>query len=386
MKRNAGLSTRLVHAGEASPRIGGALSAPIFQTSTYETGDEARYEDVRYHRLNNSPNHRILAAKLASAEGADEAVVTGSGMAAISTALLSCLEAGDHLLVQRGLYGGTFSLVTGELAAFGISHTFVDGADPDSWAAALRPETRALYVEAITNPLLEVGELAAAAAFARERGLTSLIDATFATPVNLRPLELGFDLVLHSASKYLNGHSDLVAGVIAGRAAPMARALHRLNHLGGCLSPHGCFLLYRGLKTLALRVRAQNEGAAALAAALAAHPAVVRVRYPGLPEDPSHQRASRWFSGFGGMLSFDLAGGAAAADALIARLTWAVYAPSLGGPETLITLPSRTTHLSVPRAERLQQGITDGLVRVSVGIEDPEDLTADFLRALDAIP
>lgn len=385
------LSTRLVHAGEPSPRIGGALSAPVFQTSTYETGDEASCQDVRYHRLNNSPNHRILTEKLAAVEETEDALVTASGMAAISAALLSCLGAGDHLLVQRGVYGGTHTLLTDDLAALGIRHTFVDGRDPGQWERALQDRTRAFYAEAITNPLLEVGELAAVADFARAHGLTAIMDATFATPVNFRPARWGYDLVVHSATKYLNGHSDLVAGVVAGRAGAMERVRHRMNHLGGCLSPHGCFLLYRGLKTLDLRVRAQNRGAMAVAAALEAHPAVSMVRYPGLAGDPSHERARAFFTrdnpggGYGGMVSFELAGGAAAADALVAALRLPIYAPSLGGVETLITLPARTTHLGMRPEERAAAGISDGLVRISVGIEDPEDLVRDLRQALDRL-
>jgi len=379
------LDTRLVHAGEPSPRICGAVSAPIFQTSTYETGDEQRYEDVRYHRLNNSPNHRILAGKLASIEETDDAVVTGSGMAAISSALFSCLSAGDHLLVQRGLYGGTWSFISEDLTALGITFTVIDGAAPDTWAAAVTPSTRALYMEAITNPLLAIGELAAAASFAREHGLVSLIDATFASPVNLQPARLGFDLIIHSATKYLNGHSDLVAGAVAGRAAPMARVLKTLNHHGGCLSPHGCFLLYRSLKTLGLRVRAQNRAAEAMAQVLAAHPAVARVAYPGLPADPSHERAKRWFTGFGGMVSFELEGGATAARRLVSALRLAIFAPSLGGTETLITVPALTTHLALSPEERAAQGISDGLTRISAGIEDPRDLCADLQRGLDTL-
>jgi len=379
------LDTRLVHAGEPSPRIGGAVSAPIFQTSTYETGDESRYEDVRYHRLNNSPNHHILAGKLASAEGADNAVVTSSGMAAIASALLSCLSAGDHVLVQRGLYGGTWAFLTEDLAALNITHTVIDGAAPETWAAALQTNTRVLYMEAITNPLIAIGELAAAADFAGSNGLVSIIDATFASPVNLRPVSLGFDLVVHSATKYLNGHSDLVAGAIAGGAEPMARVLKTLSHYGGCLSPHGCFLLYRSLKTLGLRVRAANRGAAAMAAVLAEHPAVSRVAYPGLPDDPSHERAKRWFSGFGGMLAFELRGGTSAARQLIDQLELPIFAPSLGGTETLITVPALTTHLGISAADRAAQGISDGLTRISAGIEDPADLCEDLKAGLDTL-
>jgi cystathionine beta-lyase/cystathionine gamma-synthase len=380
---DARLDTRLVHAGEPIPRIGGAVTMPVFQSSTFEYGGQGRYDDVRYLRLNNSPNHEVLHRKLADIEGGEAALVTASGMAAISAALLTVLRPGDHLLAQRTLYGGTHDFVTETLARWGVHHDFVDASDPSGWAAALRPTTRAVYVEAITNPLLEVADLPAVAGFAREHGLVSLIDATFATPVLLQPIALGFDLVLHSATKYLNGHSDIVAGAVIGRARLVQDVRHTLNLLGGSLDPHACFLLHRGLKTLGVRVRQQCTTALAVARALHEHPRVTRVCYPGLPSHPGHARAKALLrGGFGGMLSFELRGGVEATQELFSRMRLPIDAPSLGGPETLVTRPAQTSHAGLDPELRRGLGIGDGLVRMSVGLEDAEDLVADLRQAL----
>ena len=379
------LATRAVHSGEPEPRIEGAVSMPIFQSATFETAGETSYDAVRYVRLNNTPNHQALHAKLASLEAGEAAVVAASGMAAITTTLLALLSRGDHLLALEGLYGGTHTFVTRDLAEFGIGHDLMDGNRPDTWSALLKPSTRAIYVEAITNPLMQVPDLEQVVRFAREHGLASIIDSTFATPVNYRPLESGFDLVVHSGTKYLNGHSDLAAGAVIGRRELVRRVTHRLNHLGGVLDPHACFLLHRGIKTLVLRVRQQNENTLALARFLAENPAVDGVNYPGLESHPQHGRARKLFSGFGGMLSFDVRGGVGAADSLLNRLRIPRSAPSLGGVETLITRPATTSHAGVPPEERVRMGISDSLVRLSVGIEDAGDLVEDFEQGLEGI-
>jgi cystathionine beta-lyase/cystathionine gamma-synthase len=376
------LETQLVHAGEPTPRIAGAVTLPIFQSSTFEYSGEESYHDVRYIRLNNTPNHKALADKLAAIEGGEAAVVAASGMAAISTSLFALLGAGDHLLVQRDLYGGTHDFVTRDLPRFGVEHTLVDGSDPSSWEAAIRPNTRLLYVETIANPLVRVADLEAAVGFARAHGLVSMVDNTFASPVNFRPLTRGFDLSLHSGTKYLNGHSDIVAGAVIGRADLVERIKHQLDHLGGSLDPHACFLLQRGMKTLALRVRYQNDSALAIARWLEAHPAVARVHYPGLESHPHHARARALFEGAGGMLAFELTGGVEAAERLVERLTLPVHAPSLGGIETLITRPATTSHAGLSAEARRAVGISDALLRLSVGIESTEDLIADFARSL----
>jgi cystathionine beta-lyase/cystathionine gamma-synthase len=303
-------------------------------------------------------------------------------MAAISTALLTVLSAGDHLLIQDCLYGGTHSLVTKDLPAFGIEYDFIDPNQPSSWRALLRPSTRALYVETMIIPLMQTPDLDAAARFARENNLVSMIDNTFASPINYRPAEWGFDLSLHSCTKYLNGHTDIVAGAVIGRADLVARVRHRLDHLGGSLDPHAAFLLHRGIKTLAVRVARQNESALATARFLERHRRVERVFYPGRLEDRGRRRALRRFDGFGGVLSFELRGGVNEARRFMRRLTLPIVAPSLGGVETLITRPSTTSHAGMRPAERRRLGISDRLIRLSVGIEATVDLIDDLSNAL----
>jgi cystathionine beta-lyase/cystathionine gamma-synthase len=376
------IETKLVHAGELRPRPGGAVSMPIFQSSTFEYTGAGNYHDVRYIRLNNTPNHVVLHQKLAALESAEAALVAGSGMAAISSTLLTLLSAGDHLLANDCLYGGTHDLLTKDLPKMGIQCTFVDARRPESWARHLRSSTRAFYVEAITNPLMQVVALDEVTSFAREHGLVSLIDNTLATPINFRPLEHGFDLVLHSATKYLNGHSDIVAGAVAGGVDQIENIKHKLDHLGGALDPHACFLLHRGLKTLAIRVRYQNQSALELATFLERHAAVEKVNYPGLKTHPDHTRAQSLFTGMGGTMSFELRNGVTGAQRFFQRVNLPISAPSLGGPETLITRPSTTSHAGVGAEERKRQGISDGLVRVSVGLEATADLIDDFESAL----
>lgn len=373
----ARLATTLVHAG--ARRVDGAVVTPVFRSANYLQEESAAYEGVRYQRLSNGPQHVALHEKLAAIEGAEAALSCASGMAAISTALLSLLSAGDHLLVQSNLYGGTATLLR-DLARWGIGHDVVDAARPETWAAALRPTTRVFYVESVSNPLLDVPDLPAVVSFCERHGLVSAIDNTFLSPVQLRPVALGYDLVLHSATKYLAGHSDLVAGVIAGRAELVDLARRQQAHLGGSLDPDAAFLLDRGLKTLHLRVPFQAASALRLATALSAHPAVARVRYPGLPGDPNHHRA-RLFRGCGGMVTLEL-DSPARAEALLARTRLATHAASLGGVETLVVRPTRSSHLGLSEAERAALGLSDAMVRVSVGVEDPEDLIEDFTAAL----
>ncbi len=385
MIENGKLDTKLIHAGEPEPRIAGAVAMPIFQSAMFEYGGEIEYHDITYIRLNNTPNHLVLQKKLAALENAEAALVAGSGMAAITTALLTVLSAGDHLLAQSCLYGGTHDFVTRDLKTFGISYDFIDGNCPETWAAKLKPNTRAIYVETMSNPLLEIPDLEAVVEFAREHNLVSLIDNTFASPVNFRPPEHGFDLSLHSATKYLNGHSDIVAGVVIGRADLVERVKRRLDHLGGSLDPHACFLLHRGVKTLGVRVRFQNQSALAVARFLESHPKVLRVNYPGLESHPQRQRARRLFDGFGGMLSFELDGGVKAAERFMQNVRLPICAPSLGGVETLVTRPATTSHSGMSPEDRGKLGITDSLIRVSIGIEATEDLLADFEQALARI-
>lgn len=378
------LDTRLVQEGRPRPSPEGAVVPPIFQTAMYEFGESGADGDLRYIRYGNTPDQRRVAGLLASLEGAEDGLVTASGMAAISSALLAVLSGGDHLLAQAHLYGGTRDLLTDALPSLGVEVTLVDGGDPDGWREALRPATRALYLETVSNPLLRVPELETAVAFAREHDLVSMIDNTFATPVNYRPPGAGFDLSLHSATKYLNGHSDLVAGAVLGRSDLVEAVRRRVRQLGGALDPHACFLLARGIRTLALRVGRQNAAALRLARVLEDHPGVERTHHPGLESHADHDRAVRLLDGFGGMLAFEPAGGVEASRAVLEALEIPLVAPSLGGVESLVTRPAATSHASLSPVEREAAGITDALIRVSVGIEDPAELEADFVQALAA--
>ncbi|HSE37806.1 MAG TPA: aminotransferase class I/II-fold pyridoxal phosphate-dependent enzyme [Blastocatellia bacterium] len=384
MKTFKRIETKLIHSGEPDPRVMGAVSMPIFQTAMFEYAGEESYHDVRYLRLNNSPNHLALHQKLAALENADAALVAASGMAAITTTLLTVLSAGDHLLAQNCLYGGTHDFLTKDFACFGLEYDFIDGNDPESWESKLRPNTKAIYVEAMSNPTLQVSDLKATAAFAREHNLLSLIDNTFASPINFRPVEWGFDVSLHSCTKYLNGHSDIVGGACIGSAHLIEKITHKLNHLGGSMDPHAAFLLHRGMKTLALRVRYQNESAMEIARFLEAHQAIEKVNYPGLESHPGHQRARDLFDGFSGVLSFEIRGGVDAAEKFMQKARLPIIAPSLGGVETLLTRPATTSHSGMSREDRMQLGITESLIRVSVGIEATDEIIEDFDQALRA--
>jgi cystathionine beta-lyase/cystathionine gamma-synthase len=377
------LETELIHAGEPEKRIEGAVSLPIFQSSTFEYSGQGSYHDLKYIRLNNTPNHTALHKKLAVLEKGEAAVVTASGMAAISAALLAFLKPGDHLLAQDCLYGGTHELITKDLAALGIHCDLVQGDNTRAWEEKCRPETKLIYAESISNPLLQIPDLKGLSAFAKKHGLISMIDNTFAGPVNYRPLETGFDICLHSCTKYLNGHSDIVAGAAVGSEKLIGKIIHKLNHLGGSLDPHACFLLHRGIKTLALRMERQNANALQLAGFLENHNAVEKVYYPGLKNHTGHERAKELFAGFGGMLSFEVKGGLEKAEKVISHLHIPISAPSLGGVESLITRPATTSHSGMSPQEREKAGIRDSLIRVSVGIEAAEDLIADFQQALD---
>ncbi len=292
------------------------------------------------------------------------------------------LKSGDHLLAQNGLYGGTHTFTTETLPDYGITVDFVDASEPDSWKQKLRPNTRAIYVEAMTNPLLHVADHKAVTAFAREHDLVSLIDSTFASPVNFRPIEIGYDLSIHSCTKYLNGHSDIVAGAVMGRAERIRKITHLLNHLGGSLDPHACFLLHRGIKTLWVRMRQHNESALKIALFLEAHPAIAQVNYPGLESHPHHRRARELFQGCGGVISLELKDGLSGAVRLIDKVKIPIHTVSLGGVETLITRPAATSHSGLTAEDRKRFGIPEGLVRLSVGIESTDDLIEDLKQAM----
>jgi cystathionine beta-lyase/cystathionine gamma-synthase len=355
---------------------------PIYQSTVFSVEPGTSYHDLRYLRLSSTPSQTYLHDKLATLESAEAAVATCSGMAAVTATLHTLLRAGDHLLAGDCLYGGTHDFLTHHAADLGWSYTFLDPSRPETWEAARTPRSRAILVETITNPLMRVGRLREMVAFARRHKLVTVIDNTFATPVNLRPVSIGFDLCFNSATKYLNGHSDIVAGSVAGSTNLINRVRRTLNHYGASLDPHAGFLLARGLKTLALRVRACNDNAAVLAHFLSEHPTVAAVNYPGLRSHPDHAHAAQLLAGFGGMLSMRLAGGRDAAESLLEALRIPYVAPSLGGVETLITRPATTSHAGMNREDRERIGITDDLIRVSCGVEACDDLIADFAQAL----
>lgn len=375
-----GLSTRAIHAGAPAAEPHAPLVNPIVQSTTFYTAPIPEGE-VLYTRYGTNPNHRAVARTVAALEGAEAALVTGSGMAAIAMSLLALLRSGEHIVAQAELYGGTLKLLRDELPRLGIETSFVED---DEWRDALREETRVLLLELPSNPTLRVRDIGALVTLARERNLHVLVDATFATPVNFRPLEHGADVVVHSATKYLAGHSDVIAGVVAGSGDLVESVRERLRSFGPSLDPGATWLLERGLKTLAVRVQRQNQNALALARWLMGREGVAAVQYPGLPDHPDHSRVRELFDGFGGMLAFRVEGGDEAALAVLGKLKVMRVAPSLGGVETLVSMPRYTSHAALSRAERHAAGIGDGYIRLSVGIEDVEDLQEDLHGALAA--
>ncbi|MGH7506525.1 MAG: trans-sulfuration enzyme family protein [Longimicrobiales bacterium] len=374
-----GPSTTAVHAGSAAKHADAPVVSPIYQTSTFFT-DAVPSGEVRYTRYGTNPNHQLLAERLRALEGAAAAIVLGSGSAAMSLSLLACAGAGDHLVAQQSLYGGTLRLIRRELPRLGIETTFVDPAA--DWAGAIQPRTRALLMEVPVNPTLRVADLRPVARLARERGIPLIVDATFATPVNFRPLAHGADLVVHSATKYLGGHSDLTAGVVAGRADLVEEVREKLMSFGPVLDPHATWLLERGVKTLPVRMSRHNENGLRIAEFLETHPAVRRVHYPGLASHPDHELARELFDAFGGMVAMVVRGGDDAALRVVQRLRLMCAAPSLGGVETLVSMPCFTSHAAIPPAERHRLGIDDGFIRLSLGIEDAADLITDLEQAL----
>jgi cystathionine beta-lyase len=371
-------STLCIHAGTHLDKATGGACSPIFTSTAYAYPNPAN-ENV-YPRYFNVPNQRVIHRKLAALERGEDALVFGSGMAAIATLLLTHLKPGDHAAFQADLYGGTHRWVTTELVRLGIAVSFCR--TTEEFAGELRPNTRLIYVESPSNPLLRCVDLAALAALGRARGLLTIIDNTFATPINQNPLELGIDAVVHSATKYLNGHSDVNAGVVVSSAAVIRALTDSAMLYGGMLDAQACYQLERGLKTLAVRIKQHNENAARLAEFLLQHPAVATVNYPGLPGHPDHAVAMRQMRGFGGMLSFELRD-PSRVDDVLAAFRLIMPALSLGGVESLVCVPSRTSHRQMSCAERERAGISDGLMRLSVGIEDLADLREDVGHALD---
>lgn len=373
-------ATLAVHAGSVRERNMGGVNSPILTSSAIEYLDDS---EVRYPRYFNTYNQQVVAAKLCALEGAADGLVTSSGMAAISSIMMGLLHPGEHAIVMEGMYGGTHSLVTTEFRRLGIEFSVSSG-EPDHVRSLIRPTTRLLFIESPTNPLLQVLDLAAITGLTREHGIVSAIDNTFATPILQNPLALGFDLVMHSGTKYLGGHSDLCCGALLGSKALIERIRnHALMH-GGSLNAQDCYLLERSLKTLELRVSRQSDNAALLADSLQSASGVRRVYYPGLDSHPGHDIAARQMKGFGGMLSFELESHIDPV-AFLRALQWIPVAISLGGVETMVCQPVATSHERMAVEERERLGITPHLIRVSVGIEDARDIIDEMERAISAV-
>ncbi len=378
-KPKPSIQTLCVHAGQQAGPPEHGLNTPIVTSTAYDyTGDAG----VLYPRYLNTPNHAVVAGKIAALERAEAALVTASGMGAVSAVFLALMRPGDHAILLDGLYGGTQDLVQGLLEPLGFTFS-VWGGDPDELATLVRDETRLAWCESPTNPLLRVIDLAATAKVLRSAGVVSVVDNTFATPILQRPIELGFDLVMHSATKYFGGHSDLMAGALAGSAELIDRIRPHAIRLGSNLNGSDLYQLERSMKTLALRVERQSATAVTLAETLAEHDGVDRVHYPGLAQDPGHDIACRQMNGFGGMLSFRLAADRDP-DRFLGALALIAPAVSLAGVESTICQPSRTSHAKLDRQARARLGIDDRLMRLSVGIEAADDLIGDLGRALDA--
>ena len=381
-------ATRAVHAG--IDHVEGAINTPVFLSSSYHLNEE-RYQgwaDGAQHTLfygrMSSVNSEAVAAKLAALEGGEDADVFSSGMGAISTTLLSFLSAGDHVVASPDIYGGTYELMTGDLPRFGIEVTMADMRDPASYEAAIQPNTKMLYAETLTNPTLKVCNLPAMAAIAKRHGLIAVVDNTFATPWGCNPLSMGFDLVIHSATKYLGGHSDLIGGTVIGAKEHITNVFQRKKLLGTNADAFSCYLIERGVRTLHARMPIHASNAAEIARRLEAHPRIARVIHPSLTSHPDYELAQRIIPKGTGMLSFVVADGDDAALTMMRSMTVITEATSLGGVESLIECPFNSSHMFVPEDVRMEAGIAPGFVRMSVGIEDVEDLWRDIEQALGA--
>jgi cystathionine beta-lyase/cystathionine gamma-synthase len=373
--------TRAIHVGQEPDPTTGATIVPIYQTSTYTQEGLGKHKGYEYSRTGN-PTRTALEACLASLEGASHGLAFASGLAA-TAAVLNLLSAGDHVVAAEDLYGGTYRLFERVYRRYGLSFTYVDARDPANLRAAMRPETRLVWIETPTNPLLHLVDIAAAAQIARDARVPLVVDNTFASPYFQRPLDLGATIVVHSTTKYVGGHSDLVGGaVLTSDPERFETIKFHQNAVGGVPGPMDCWLALRGVKTLALRMREHERNATAVARFLAEHPRVETVYYPGLPDHPQHELAKRQMSGFGGMVSFVVRGDRARAEAVLRGTRLFSLAESLGGVESLISHPATMTHASIPAEERARRGIFDTLIRLSVGIEAVDDLVEDLEGAL----
>jgi len=381
--------TKAVRGGTDLSKKNGPLATPIYQTSTFEVTDSeqqvrATDTDMFYTRYGN-PTHTVVENALAELEGADAALLFASGMTAITTSILALVKAGDHIVSQRDIYGGVNKFFTQWLPKLGVETTFVDSTDYDQHERAIRPNTKILYLESPTNPTLRVIDLKRVSAVAKQHNLISLIDSTFATPINQRPTEFGIDLVLHSGTKFFAGHSDLICGVAIGLKDLIDKIHHTRTTLGGNMDPHAAWLLLRGIKTLAVRVQRQNENALKVAEFLSQHPQVRGVNYPFLKTNPQRALAVEQMSGGGGVLSFELDGTGEETLRFTEALRLFTLAPSLGGVDSLVTVPVLTSHAMISADDRRKMGVTEQLVRLSVGIESAEDLIADLEQGFVAV-
>lgn len=373
--------TQLIHGGIPSDKNTGAVVYPIYQVSTYKQDDVGIHKGFEYSRTGN-PTRHALEELIKDLEGGRRGFAFGSGMAAI-TAVMMLFDSGDHVILTDDVYGGTYRVMSKVLNRLGIESTFVDTTDIEQIEAALKPNTKALYVETPTNPLLKVTDIEAAAKWAKSKNLLFMVDNTFNTPYWQNPIELGADIVLHSATKYIGGHSDVVAGLVVVNDDKLGEDLHFVqNSTGGVLGPQDSWLLIRGIKTLGLRMEAHESNTKKIIEFLKEHPSVEKIYYPGLEDHPQHDIAKKQSRGFGGMVSFDV-GSEKNADAVLKKVKYFTLAESLGAVESLISVPARMTHASIPAERRAELGITDGLIRISVGIEDAEDLIEDLKNALN---
>ena len=367
----------------------GPAATPIYQTATFEVTDNEEQlrvtgSDAYYTRYGN-PTNTVAERTIAELEGTDAALTFSSGMGAITTTIMALLHAGDHIVAQRDLYGGTHKFLSQWLPKLGIETTFVDTSDYEQHARAIQPATKLLYVESPTNPALRVVDLKKVFDLARKHALLSMIDSTFGTPINQRPAEYGLDLVMHSGTKYLGGHADLICGAVAGRAELIERILSTRTTLGNVMDPHASWMLARGMKTLALRVARHNENALRVAEFLEQHAKVRRVHHPFLKSHPQNALARAQMSGGGGMVTFEVEGSGEDARRVSEALRLFILAPSLGGVDSLVSIPVLTSHLMVPADERKKMGVTEQMIRLSVGVEAVEDLIADLDHALEAV-
>ena len=381
--------TEAVRGGTSLHKKNGPLSTPIYQTSTFEVTDTKEQvratETDRFYTRYGNPTHTVAENAIAELEGTDAALLFFSGMAAITTSILALVKAGDHIIAQRDIYGGVTKFLSQWLPKLGIETTFVDTNDIEQHEREIRPNTKIVHIESPTNPTVRVVDLEKIAALARKHRLISTIDATFGTPINCRPAEWGIDLVLHSGTKYFGGHSDLICGIATGRRE-LIDQIHRVRTtLGCCMDPHAAFLLLRGIKTLAVRVERQNQSALRIGEFLSTHPKVTRVHYPMLTGHPQYDLAKKYLAGAGGVLSFEVEGTGEDACRVAEALNLFTLAPSLGGVDSLVTIPVLTSHAMIDPELRRKMGVTEQMVRLSVGVENVDDLIADLEKGLTVL-